>query len=258
MLGVRSSRSHVRLLGTARRRPERARSRPRAGCLRPWSDVASTTRKSGAATFKCLRRLRDAIAQPLPRLALVDSVTSPADAFQKMVFRTADELVVETVLIPLHKPGAVSVCLSSQVGCPMGCVFCATARMPRRRNLEMWEIVDQFVWARQTALAQGRRVTGAVFMGMGEPFLNLRPRTGCCRFAALSVGWVGWRQGDHDQHGRIGPRDRPVHGGASAISSRDQPGRGHRRQARLARAAGKPHADRPSDGCRPSPRTCPA
>jgi 23S rRNA (adenine2503-C2)-methyltransferase len=122
--------------------------------------------------FQVPRRLRDAIAQPLPRLALVHSATSPVDGFQKMGFRTADELVVETVLIPLHKPGAVSVCLSSQVGCPMGCVFCATARMPRRRNLEMWEIVDQFVWARQTAHAQGRRVTGAVFMGMGEPFLN--------------------------------------------------------------------------------------
>jgi 23S rRNA (adenine2503-C2)-methyltransferase len=78
---------------------------------------------------------------------------------------------VETVLIPLQKPGAVSVCLSSQVGCAMGCVFCATARMPARRNLATWEIVDQWVQARDLARSQGRRVTGAVFMGMGEPFL---------------------------------------------------------------------------------------
>ena len=98
--------------------------------------------------------------------------TSEVDGFQKLLFRTADGLAVETVLIPLHKPGAVSVCLSSQVGCAMGCVFCATARMPRRRNLETWEIVDQLVQARELAGAQGRRVTGAVFMGMGEPFLN--------------------------------------------------------------------------------------
>src|SRR5204863_8003705 len=51
-------------------------------------------------------------------------------------------------------------------------IFCATARMPRRRNLETWEIVDQFIQARDVARSQGRRVTGAVFMGMGEPFLN--------------------------------------------------------------------------------------
>ena len=88
------------------------------------------------------------------------------------MFRTQDGLAVETVLIPLHKPGAVSVCLSSQVGCPMGCVFCATARMAQRRNLETWEIIDQFIQAREIVRSQGRRVTGAVFMGMGEPFLN--------------------------------------------------------------------------------------
>lgn len=54
----------------------------------------------------------------------------------------------------------------------MGCQFCATARMPRRRNLETWEIVDQFLQARELAQGAGKRVTGAVFMGMGEPLLN--------------------------------------------------------------------------------------
>ncbi len=109
---------------------------------------------------------------PLPRLRLEQAITSPVDGFEKLLFRTADGLAVESVLIPLHKPGAVSLCLSSQVGCAMGCAFCATARMPLRRNLATWEIVDQFVQARERAWSQGRRVTGAVFMGMGEPFLN--------------------------------------------------------------------------------------
>jgi 23S rRNA (adenine2503-C2)-methyltransferase len=118
------------------------------------------------------KRLRDAISVPLPRLALERSITSQVDGFQKLVFRTHEGLAVETVLIPLHKPGAVSVCLSSQVGCPMGCVFCATARMTARRNLETWEIVDQLLQAREVVSRGGRRVTGAVFMGMGEPFLN--------------------------------------------------------------------------------------
>jgi 23S rRNA (adenine2503-C2)-methyltransferase len=122
--------------------------------------------------FQVPRRLRDQIRHPLPRLTLERSVTSPADGFQKLLYRTIDDLPLETVLIPLQKPGAVSVCLSSQVGCPMGCVFCATARMSRRRNLETWEIIDQFTQARAAVRSQGRRVTGAVFMGMGEPFLN--------------------------------------------------------------------------------------
>ena len=117
------------------------------------------------------RRLIDAIGN-LSRLALEHSVVSGTDGFQKLRFRTQDNLAVETVIIPLLKPGAASICLSSQVGCVMGCQFCATARMPRRRSLETWEIIDQFIQARQLARSTGRHVTGAVFMGMGEPFLN--------------------------------------------------------------------------------------
>jgi 23S rRNA (adenine2503-C2)-methyltransferase len=96
----------------------------------------------------------------------------------------------------------VSICLSSQVGCPMACDFCATARMERRRNLETWEIVDQYVQARTRALAQGRRVTGAVFMGMGEPFLNYdrvmaaaellsHPYAGAIAGKAITISTVG-------------------------------------------------------------------
>ncbi len=125
-----------------------------------------------ARDFQIPRRLREAVRSPMPRLVLERHVTSPVDGFQKLLFRTADDLPVESVLIPLHKPGAVSLCLSSQVGCVMGCAFCATARMPARRNLETWEIIDQFIQAREIVQSQGRRVTGAVFMGMGEPFLN--------------------------------------------------------------------------------------
>lgn len=119
------------------------------------------------------KRLAESIGpRPLPRLAIDGSVVSPIDGFQKLRFRTAEGLSLETVLIPLHKAGAVSLCLSSQVGCAMGCVFCATARMTTRRNLATWEIIDQFLQARTLVRSQGRRVTGVVFMGMGEPFLN--------------------------------------------------------------------------------------
>lgn len=119
------------------------------------------------------KRLAETIGPlPLPRLRLDASVVSPGDGFQKLRFRTAEDLALETVLIPLHKEGAVSLCLSSQIGCAMGCTFCATARMTTRRNLKTWEIIDQFLQARDVVHSQGRRVTGAVFMGMGEPFLN--------------------------------------------------------------------------------------
>lgn len=122
-------------------------------------------------SFGVPKRLGEAIS-PLPRLTRDALQTSPKDGFQKIRFRTSDGLAIETVLIPLHKAGAVSVCLSSQVGCPMACAFCATAGMPTRRNLASWEIVDQWTQARDLARSQGRRVTGIVFMGMGEPFLN--------------------------------------------------------------------------------------
>ncbi|MDB5349634.1 MAG: putative Fe-S-cluster redox enzyme [Planctomycetota bacterium] len=121
--------------------------------------------------FHVPRRMTDRFRM-MPRLHLEKSVTSSRDGFQKLLFRLHDGLAVETVLIPLHKPGAVSVCLSSQVGCAMACDFCATARMTSRRNLATWEIIDQWMQAREVAWSQGRRVTGAVFMGMGEPFLN--------------------------------------------------------------------------------------
>lgn len=141
-------------------------------------------------SFQVPRRLSDRVA-PLPRLVLDALVTSPGDGFQKLRFRTSDDLAVETVLIPLHKPGSVSICLSSQVGCAMACVFCATARMPTRRNLATWEIVDQWVQARDLARSQGRRVTGAVFMGMGEPFLpGVKPRV-LAAAALLSCSYGG-------------------------------------------------------------------
>jgi 23S rRNA (adenine2503-C2)-methyltransferase len=107
-----------------------------------------------------------------PRLELRSKITSPVDRFTKLVFRTHDGLPLEAVVIPLEKEGKYTVCLSSQVGCVMGCTFCATARMPTRRNLETWEIVDQFIAAKGVAAERGGQVSGAVFMGMGEPFLN--------------------------------------------------------------------------------------
>jgi 23S rRNA (adenine2503-C2)-methyltransferase len=108
----------------------------------------------------------------VPRLDLLEKVVSPSDGFTKYLFRGAGPEPFEAVRIPLlHRPGDEKyvVCVSSQVGCAMGCVFCATGRMGFRRNLEPWEIVDQVLHVRDDS---PHPVRGVVFMGMGEPFLN--------------------------------------------------------------------------------------
>jgi 23S rRNA (adenine2503-C2)-methyltransferase len=107
----------------------------------------------------------------VPELELIAEKKSEIDPFVKYALRTHDAQVIETVRIPLQKTGRFSVCVSSQVGCALGCKFCATGRMGLLRNLETWEIVEQVRTVRRR-LSQGR-VHGVVFQGMGEPMANL-------------------------------------------------------------------------------------
>ena len=124
-----------------------------------------------AARRPLARRLTEAVAALTDgrRLELLERVTDPADGFVKYLFRLPDGALSEAVRIPLHRPGAFSICLSSQVGCGMECAFCATGRLGAGRNLEAWEMVAAFVAVRDEAPG---RVTGAVFQGQGEPLLN--------------------------------------------------------------------------------------
>ncbi len=127
-----------------------------------------------AAMPEVPRRLLDAVrtATETPRLTLVEKAVSAADGFTKYLFRGAGPDPFEAVRIPLlHRPGDEKyvVCVSSQVGCALGCAFCATGRMGFRRNLAAWEIVDQVVQVRDDS---PHPVRGVVAMGMGEPFLN--------------------------------------------------------------------------------------
>jgi 23S rRNA (adenine2503-C2)-methyltransferase len=108
----------------------------------------------------------------VPALALESRNESPRDGFAKYVFRGQLGDRFEAVGIPLlHRADdeKVVACVSSQVGCAMGCAFCATGRMGFRRNLAAWEIVDQVI---QIQAASPHPVRGVVFMGMGEPLLN--------------------------------------------------------------------------------------
>lgn len=105
------------------------------------------------------------------RLEVVERAADPGDGFVKYLLRSPDGALSEAVRIPLAKEGAFTVCLSSQVGCAMRCDFCATGRLGLQRNLAAWEMVAAFLAVRDD-LPAGARLTGAVFMGQGEPFHN--------------------------------------------------------------------------------------
>lgn len=84
-----------------------------------------------------------------------------------------DGYFIESVLIPTSK--RMTVCVSSQVGCSLSCKFCATGFLPRKRNLDYDEIVDQVTLANEQAMKHyGKGLTNIVFMGMGEPLLNYK------------------------------------------------------------------------------------
>jgi len=114
--------------------------------------------------------LRGTLAERWPlRVLSTDAVQRAADGTVKARLRAEDGAVLESVLIP--EADRLTLCISSQVGCPLACSFCATGAMGFRRNLRTREIVDQV--CRMQELAGGEPITNVVFMGMGEPLLNL-------------------------------------------------------------------------------------
>lgn len=104
------------------------------------------------------------------RLEVVERVRDSGDGFVKYLLRSPDGSLSEAVRIPLHREGRYSICLSSQVGCAMACVFCATGRLGLTRHLEPWEIVA--AWRTVADDLSDGRISSAVFMGQGEPFHN--------------------------------------------------------------------------------------
>ena len=149
---------------------------PREG-LEPWraDQIAGWLYQRGvddpAAMTDLGKGLRARLAQGFETRALeLEAVRRSADGTLKAVLRAADGARIETVLIP--EEGRTTLCLSTQVGCPLACSFCATGAYGFRRNLTTAEIVDQVCRAKPL-LEAGRTVTNVVFMGMGEPLLNL-------------------------------------------------------------------------------------
>ena len=132
----------------------------------------------GAQSFEEMSNLPKALRIKLTeefefRPQRIESVQRSTDGTLKNAVRLHDGLVVESVLIPTEK--RITACVSSQVGCAMGCAFCATARLKRMRNLEPDEIYDQVRAIDEQGRSEfGRPLTNIVFMGMGEPLMNYK------------------------------------------------------------------------------------
>ena len=136
----------------------------------------------GATSFDAMTSLPKSFRQELSERAHIASIRpsltrQASDGTIKALFTLSTGRKVEAVLIPDFGPdGAarrLTVCVSSQVGCALGCSFCATGLMGFQQNLTSGEIYDQ-VWS-MNELAErhfGRRVTNVVYMGMGEPLMN--------------------------------------------------------------------------------------
>jgi 23S rRNA (adenine2503-C2)-methyltransferase len=139
-------------------------------------------RLSDEVPFSSLRLVRDALA---------------SDGTEKALFETHDGRPVEAVLMR-YRDGRRSLCVSSQSGCPLTCTFCATGSMRFGRNLTASEILDQALHFRRK-----EPVNHAVFMGMGEPLMNLDAVLGACErlpdlgiaHSNIGVSTVGWIPG---------------------------------------------------------------
>ena len=121
------------------------------------------------------KSLRDGLAkdESVLTVSVHNQFTSKSKRAFKALLRLADGSLIETVLLS-PKPGLWSCCISSQVGCALGCTFCATGQMGFTRNLTSEEITDQVLFWRLSDVLKSReaRLTNVVYMGMGEPFSN--------------------------------------------------------------------------------------
>jgi len=154
----------------------------------------------GAASYEEMtnlpRSLRDALTESVPFSTLtVEHEARASDGTIKALMRTADGRPLEAVLMR-YRDGRRSLCVSSQSGCPLTCAFCATGQMKFGRNLTPFEILDQALHFRRVT-----EVDHCVFMGMGEPMMNIDSVLAACRrlpdvgitnrrTAVSTVGWI--------------------------------------------------------------------
>jgi len=130
----------------------------------------------GATSFEGMTDLPKALRSALEAQAALGSLDLVAeqrsrDGTRKRLYRLASGGHIEAVLMP-YDDGRRTACISTQVGCAMGCTFCATGQMGFARNLSASEIVEQAIRFARELAAESRRLSNVVLMGMGEPFHN--------------------------------------------------------------------------------------
>ena len=147
---------------------ERGESRYRVNQIHRWLF------QKGAVSFAQMTNLSAPLRRALEETFAISRLEvaradRSADGTVKFLFTLPDGYEIESVLIP--EPKRLTLCISTQAGCGLGCAFCATALLGLKRNLTAAEIVDQILEASRT-LPTEKRITHVVLMGMGEPLAN--------------------------------------------------------------------------------------
>ncbi len=152
------------------------------------------------------RDLRDRLNQIayIETIKPVKSQISQKDYSEKFLFELSDKEKIESVLMWEGK--RVTACISTQVGCPLGCTFCATGKMGFKRNLTTGEITDQ-AFALSTL-----PISNLVVMGMGEPLMNYENTLQALRIINNEVGAFSYCRKDNGIHRRYSQDDRPAGG----------------------------------------------
>ncbi|MDZ7269137.1 MAG: 23S rRNA (adenine(2503)-C(2))-methyltransferase RlmN [candidate division KSB1 bacterium] len=148
-----------------------------------WIYGRSATSFAEMTNLSLALRARLAETAELAPLEVVQRRLSRKGDAEKLLFRLADGLEVESVM--MSEGDRHTLCLSSQVGCPIDCAFCATGKMGLLRNLSAGEIINQLLTAQRVC---GRKVTNVVLMGMGEPFNNYEAVIKACQLMADPEG----------------------------------------------------------------------
>jgi 23S rRNA (adenine2503-C2)-methyltransferase len=140
-----------------------------------WGGTVASIEDAASLPAALRRELADAFR--FDTIAHTELRVTNGALTEKALHRLGDEALIESVL--MHYPARKgsrerhTLCISSQAGCAVGCPFCATGELGFGRDLQTAEIVDQVRLASRRLIADGRRLTNIVFMGMGEPLLNL-------------------------------------------------------------------------------------
>ena len=148
-------------------------------CVRDWEQMTNLKK-----TFRTKLAERFEIGS----LTIAEKQVS-GDGTVKYLFRMADGKVVESVLMYFEERDTHAICLSTQVGCAVNCGFCATGKMGFIRQLNVAEIVEQYVYVQGDS---GKEIRNIVFMGQGEPMLNYDPTMAAIRILNKSAE-VGMR-----------------------------------------------------------------